>query len=68
MHDAATINLAAEVVEVVREGRGANIGGITIRDIHTVTAERADTPEVIVSVGAVAAELLLEELEDYEDA
>ena len=65
MHDAATINLATEVVDVLRQERGGNVGGITVRDIHSVVSARADTPEVIVAVGAVAAELVLEELEGY---
>jgi len=67
VHDAATINLAAEVVEVLREERDGNLGGITMRDIHTVTADHADTPGVIVAVGTVAAELILEDLEGYND-
>lgn len=66
MHDAATINLATEVVEVLRESRKGNVGGITVRDLHSVTAARADTPEVIISVATVAAELILEEIEGYD--
>ncbi|MCA1800431.1 MAG: hypothetical protein LC650_03985 [Actinobacteria bacterium] len=66
VHDASTINLAAEVVDILRNEREGNVGGITVRDLQSVTSTLADTTEVIVAVGAVAAELILEELESYD--